>query len=64
MGKVISFEPRVGKAQTDQTSSEFAVIIPINKYNKWQNSFCLVKAIISLPYQLFLHSCILDYGQI
>ena len=28
---MISFELRVGKAQTDQTTSEFAVIIPKKK---------------------------------
>ena len=27
-GKVISFKPRVGKAQTGQTSGGFAIIIP------------------------------------
>ena len=32
MGKAISFEPRVGKAQTGQTSGGFAVIIPIYIY--------------------------------
>ena len=31
MSKVIGFEPRVGKAQTDQTSGGFTVIIPKKK---------------------------------
>ena len=34
MGKVISFEPRVGKVQTGQTSGGFAVIIPKKKTKK------------------------------
>ena len=34
MGKVISFEPRVGKVQTGQTSGGFAVIIPKTKKQK------------------------------
>ena len=32
MSKVISFEPRVGKAQTGQTSGGFTAIIPEDKY--------------------------------
>ena len=47
MSKVISFEPRVGKAQTGQISGGFTVIIPcLNEivtkiktlmWDKWQN---------------------------
>ena len=35
---MISFEPRVGKAQTGQTSGGFTVIIPITRVIKDQTS--------------------------
>ena len=41
MSKVISFEPRVGKAQTGQTSGGFTVIIPKSniEFYAWERTF-------------------------
>ena len=50
MSKVISFEPRVGKAQTGQTSGGFTVIIPFNN-NELDESFPSVIVFLLQEYE-------------